>query len=62
MESKRLIDLMKSFLDQALKEEIHDLKKEIIISNSRVDVLETKLGIAYEELARTKEEVMRIVS
>ena len=53
---------MKSFLDQALKEEIHSLKKEIIISNSRVDLLENKLGVAYEELARTKEEVMRIVS
>lgn len=62
METKRLIELMKSFLDQALKEEIHSLKKEIIISNSRVDLLENKLGVAYEELARTKEEVMRIVS
>ena len=42
-----------------LMEEIHSLKKEIIISNSRVDLLETKLGIAYDELARSKEDFTR---
>lgn len=62
MDNTTLMELMKNIFDQTLKEEIHNLKKEIIISNSRVDLLETKLSIAYDELARTKEDVTRIVS
>ena len=62
MDNTTLMELMKKMFDQTLKEEIHSLKKEIIISNSRVDLLETKLGIAYDELARSKENYTRIVS
>lgn len=62
MDNETLMEFMKKIFDQTLKEELHKLKKEIIISNSRVDLLETKLGIAYDELARTKEDVTRIVS
>lgn len=62
MDNTTLMEIVKQVFDKELREELHNLKKEIIISNSRVDLLETKLIIAYDELARTKEDVTRIVS
>lgn len=62
MKNKELIEVMKDILDQTLREELHNLKKEIIISNSRVDLLEAKLGIAYDELTRSKENFTKIVN
>lgn len=62
MDNAILFELMKHVLNEGLREELHNLKKEIIISNSRVDLLETKLGIAYDELARTKEDVTRYIT
>lgn len=62
MNNEILFELMKHVLNEGLREELHRLKKEIIISNSRVDLLETKLGIAYDELARTKEDLTRCIN
>lgn len=62
MNDKELLELIKQVIDQTVKEEIYNFKKDINKNNSRIDELETKLGIIYDELARTKEDVTKIVS
>ena len=62
MNNTKLMETIKQMLGQITKEELQDLKKEITESNSRIDKLETKLRVAYDELARNKEDVTRIAS
>lgn len=62
MDDTKLLELINQMLDKTLKAEINNLNKNIIKSNSRINELEIKLGIIYDELARTKEDVTKIVS
>ena len=62
MNNTKLMETIKQMLGQITKEELGDLKKEITESHLRIDKLETKLRVAYDELARNKEDFTRIAS
>lgn len=57
MDTNRLIKIIELMIEQTTNEQITEMKAEIFKSRYKVSQMEIKLSIAYEELARTKEDL-----
>lgn len=60
MDNSKLLNIIKVMIDQVTNDQITELKQEIFNSKYKIIEMEIKLGVAYEELAKTKEHLNEI--
>lgn len=62
MDTNRLLNIITVMIEQATREQITDMKEEIFKSRYKMSEMEIKLSVAYEELARTKEDLNKLIN